>query len=167
MPVTTNQSATMLIEDIRLRLVLTSSLCSSLMHWVSLCYLLSHILFLPTSLKCSYSTLHKSISAHHPIRIGLGILVLIQNDNKVLGFQGKNNVSLFQVSFKVQSSVGSPELLAGLIQVLPNGGCQWLRSLPWGRGGADALWVLVIQTRYHIREKCQARNPYPQRVSHR
>lgn len=105
MPVTTSQSVTMLKEDIYLRLVLTSSLCSSLVHWVSLCYLLSHILFLPTSLKCSYSSLHKSISAHHPIRIGLGILVLIQNDNKVLDFQGKNNVGFFQVPFKVQSLV--------------------------------------------------------------
>lgn len=112
MPDTTSQSATMLIEDIYLRLVLTSSFCSSLIHWVSLCYLLSHILFLPTSLKCSYSTLHKSISAHHLIRIGLGILVLIQNDNKVLDFQGKNNVGFFQVPFKAQSLVGSPELLA-------------------------------------------------------
>lgn len=113
-PVITSQSATMLIEDMYLRLALTSSLCSSLMDWGSLCYLLSHILFLPTSFKCSYSTLHKSISAHHPIRIGLGILVLIQNDNKVLDFQGKNNVGFFQVPFKVHSLVGSPELLAAL-----------------------------------------------------
>lgn len=134
-PVTTSQSATMLIEDIYLRLVLTSSLCSS-SHWVSLCYLLSRILFLPTSLKRSYSTLHKSISAHHPIRIGLGILVLIQNDNKVLDFQGKNNVGFFQVPFKVQSLVGSPESLAAQESQLGvdshPGATQ--RSLPWGRG---------------------------------
>lgn len=102
-----------------------------------------HILFLPTSLKCSSSTLHKSISAHHSIRIGPGILVLIQNDNSGLDFQGKNNVGFFQVPFQVQSFMGSPEWLLPLMpagrrlppRCNPNCDCQ---QQPLPRRGAVA-----------------------------
>lgn len=109
MHVTTRQRATLMVEDTYLRPVLTSSLCGSCIPPCPCAICLPRISFLPTSSKCFYSPLHKSISAHHSIRIGLGILVLIQNDNKVFCFQGKNNVGLFQVSFKGQGLVGRPE----------------------------------------------------------
>lgn len=97
-PVTTNQNTTALPERY-LFAALTRSHCSRLMHrfpWAICPPQEGCILFLPTSLECSHSTVHKLISTYSSVRNSPWVLALIQRQqSKALDFQVKNNAGFF------------------------------------------------------------------------
>lgn len=129
-PVITNQEATVLPEDVYLRLTLTWSLCSSLLprfSWAMCPPQQSCILFLPTWLKHSHSAVHKLISTHSSIRNSPWILTLIHRSNKIKYWisELRTTLAFSRFPFKMQNLVETP---------------MWLPSVAgWERPFAQAL----------------------------